>query len=200
VVTGCGAELLIVDDRLKPEEAFSQAQRQVANEWFDHTLYSRLNDKQKGAIVLIMHRLHESLPSVLACRGHRGKVRRGARRQDPAANHRFTAAPPEIPAGIGYVSGLVPRSSARHAGPLRQLPAESRGQTHLSGVCGTDLCPSRVSNSRCARESEEVSADLIEVKADPDGLRQDCRRNRDLINDVSAERDREPACVRNGHS
>jgi hypothetical protein len=26
-------------------------------------LYSRLNDKQKGAIVLIMHRLHESLPS-----------------------------------------------------------------------------------------------------------------------------------------
>jgi len=30
---------------------------------FDHTLYSRLNDKIEGAIVLIMHRLHESLPS-----------------------------------------------------------------------------------------------------------------------------------------
>ena len=37
----------------------SQAQRRAANEWYDHTLYSRLNDKQKGAIVLIMHRLHE---------------------------------------------------------------------------------------------------------------------------------------------
>jgi hypothetical protein len=37
----------------------SQAQRQAANEWFDHTLYSRLNDKLAGAIVLIMHRLHE---------------------------------------------------------------------------------------------------------------------------------------------
>ena len=32
---------------------------------FDHTLYSRLNDKIEGAIVLIMHRLHESLPSGL---------------------------------------------------------------------------------------------------------------------------------------
>jgi len=41
----------------------SQAQRQAANEWYDHTLYSRLNDKLSGAIVLVMHRLHESLPS-----------------------------------------------------------------------------------------------------------------------------------------
>jgi hypothetical protein len=37
----------------------SQTQRQAANDWFDHTLYSRLNDKLRGAIVLIMHRLHE---------------------------------------------------------------------------------------------------------------------------------------------
>jgi hypothetical protein len=32
------------------------------NEWFQHTLYSRLNDKLDGAIVLIMHRVHASLP------------------------------------------------------------------------------------------------------------------------------------------
>src|SRR6266700_2668533 len=59
VLTGRGADLIVIDDPLKPEEALSQAQRQAANEWFDHTLYSRLNDKQRGAIVLIMHRLHE---------------------------------------------------------------------------------------------------------------------------------------------
>ena len=41
----------------------SQTQRQAADEWYDHTLYSRLNVKLSGAIVLIMHRLHESLPS-----------------------------------------------------------------------------------------------------------------------------------------
>jgi hypothetical protein len=44
---------------LKPEEALSQTQWRAANEWFDHTLYSRLNDKENGAIILIMHRRHE---------------------------------------------------------------------------------------------------------------------------------------------
>ena len=59
MLTGRGVDVIIIDDPLKPEEALSQAQRRAANEWFDHTLYSRLNDRQKGAIVLIMHRLHE---------------------------------------------------------------------------------------------------------------------------------------------
>jgi predicted phage terminase large subunit-like protein len=59
VLTGRGADLIIIDDPLKPEEALSQTQRRAANEWFDHTLYSRLNDKERGAIILIMHRLHE---------------------------------------------------------------------------------------------------------------------------------------------
>ena len=59
VLTGRGADIIVIDDPLKPEEALSQAQRRAANEWYDHTLYSRLNDKLSGAIVLIMHRLHE---------------------------------------------------------------------------------------------------------------------------------------------
>jgi hypothetical protein len=59
VLTGRGADLIIIDDPLKPEEALSQAQRQSANEWYDHTLYSRLKNKLEGAIVLIMHQLHE---------------------------------------------------------------------------------------------------------------------------------------------
>jgi predicted phage terminase large subunit-like protein len=59
VMTGRGADLIIIDDPLKPEEALSQTQRRAANDWFDHTLYSRLNDKRNGSIVLIMHRLHE---------------------------------------------------------------------------------------------------------------------------------------------
>ena len=63
VLTGRGADIIVIDDPLKPEEALSQTQRQAANEWYDHTLYSRLNDKLTGAMVLIMHRLHESLLS-----------------------------------------------------------------------------------------------------------------------------------------
>src|SRR5437763_4064733 len=59
VLTGRGADLILIDDPLKPEEALSDAQRKFANEWYDHTLYSRQNDKQHGAIVVIMQRLHE---------------------------------------------------------------------------------------------------------------------------------------------
>jgi predicted phage terminase large subunit-like protein len=58
-LTGRGADIIVVDDPLKPEEALSRTQRQAVNDWYDHTLYSRLNNKQSGAIVLVMHRLHE---------------------------------------------------------------------------------------------------------------------------------------------
>src|SRR5580704_4006108 len=54
VLTGCGGDYLIIDDPLKPEEAFSESQRNAVNAWFDHTLYSRQNDKQKGCIIIIM--------------------------------------------------------------------------------------------------------------------------------------------------
>jgi predicted phage terminase large subunit-like protein len=59
VLTGRGADVIVVDDPLKPEEALSDRLRRHANEWYDSTLYSRLNDKMAGAIVLVMHRLHE---------------------------------------------------------------------------------------------------------------------------------------------
>src|SRR5262244_759746 len=59
VLTGRGADIIVIDDPLKPEEALSAAQRQAANDWYDHTLYSRQNDKQHGAIVIVMQRLNE---------------------------------------------------------------------------------------------------------------------------------------------
>src|SRR5438874_3864521 len=62
VLTGRGADIILIDDPLKPEEALSDAQRQAANDWFDHTLYSRQNDKRRSAIVMIMQRLQEDDP------------------------------------------------------------------------------------------------------------------------------------------
>jgi predicted phage terminase large subunit-like protein len=59
VLTGRGADIILIDDPLKPEEALSDAQRRACNEWFVHTLYSRINDKRHGAIIIIMQRLHE---------------------------------------------------------------------------------------------------------------------------------------------
>src|SRR5271169_1850389 len=59
VLTGRGADIIIIDDPLKPDEAVSQTQRQACNDWYDHTLYTRLNDKRAGCIIIIMQRLHE---------------------------------------------------------------------------------------------------------------------------------------------
>jgi predicted phage terminase large subunit-like protein len=59
VLTGRGADFIIIDDPLKPDEALSDTQRKFVNGWFDNTLYTRLNDKRTGRIILIMQRLHE---------------------------------------------------------------------------------------------------------------------------------------------
>ena len=58
-LTGRGADIIIIDDPLKPGEALSETQRVGVNNWNDHTLVSRLNDKRDGCIILIMQRLHE---------------------------------------------------------------------------------------------------------------------------------------------
>lgn len=60
VLTGFGADLIIIDDPLKPDEASSDTQRKAVNEWYGKTLYSRLNNKEEDCIILIMQRLHEN--------------------------------------------------------------------------------------------------------------------------------------------
>jgi predicted phage terminase large subunit-like protein len=59
VLTGFGADFIIVDDPTKPEEALSDVERAKANHWLSHTLVTRLNNKVTGKIVLVMQRLHE---------------------------------------------------------------------------------------------------------------------------------------------
>lgn len=58
-LTGRGGDIIIIDDPIKPEEAGSATTRQFVNDWYRSTLASRLNDKSKGAIILVMQRLHE---------------------------------------------------------------------------------------------------------------------------------------------
>ena len=57
-LTGRGGNIIIVDDPIKPEEAISDTKRSATNEWFDRTLYSRLDDKREDVIIVIMQRLH----------------------------------------------------------------------------------------------------------------------------------------------
>jgi predicted phage terminase large subunit-like protein len=57
-LTGEGADVLIVDDPHTPLQAESTAERNHALTWFDQTFSSRLNDKKRGSIVVVMQRLH----------------------------------------------------------------------------------------------------------------------------------------------
>ena len=53
-LTGRGGNLIIIDDPIKPADAMSNAKRSAVNEWFDRTLYSRLDNKRDDLIILIM--------------------------------------------------------------------------------------------------------------------------------------------------
>lgn len=58
-LTGRGADWIIIDDPQKSVDATSEAQRAKLNEWYGSTLYSRLNDKATGKIIVVMQRLHQ---------------------------------------------------------------------------------------------------------------------------------------------
>jgi len=57
---GLGGNILIVDDPIDPEQAYSELERERSNRWYDQTFSTRLNDKKTGAIIIIMHRLHQN--------------------------------------------------------------------------------------------------------------------------------------------
>jgi predicted phage terminase large subunit-like protein len=57
--TGEGGDFLIIDDPHNPTEINSTKMRNKAIEWFEQTFVTRLNDQNKGAIVLVMQRLHQ---------------------------------------------------------------------------------------------------------------------------------------------
>lgn len=70
-VTGFGADLIIVDDCLKPDDALSETVRSGLLAWFDGTLQTRQNQAGKGVIISISQRLHEAdLPAHLLEKGY----------------------------------------------------------------------------------------------------------------------------------
>jgi len=58
VLTGRGADIIIIDDPIKSDDAQSDTRRRSVNDWYDNTLRSRLNNQDTGAIIIVMQRLH----------------------------------------------------------------------------------------------------------------------------------------------
>jgi hypothetical protein len=57
-LTGRGGNLIVIDDPTKPQDAYSEAERERTEQWYSNTLISRLDNKTKDGIVLVMQRLH----------------------------------------------------------------------------------------------------------------------------------------------
>ena len=57
-LTGRGADIIIIDDPLKADDALSDLRRKSVNDWYDNTLRSRLNNQDTGSIIIVMQRLH----------------------------------------------------------------------------------------------------------------------------------------------
>ena len=58
-LTGRGGDIIILDDAIKPDGADSETIRENVNEWYCSTLASRRNNKESGAIIAVMQRLHQ---------------------------------------------------------------------------------------------------------------------------------------------
>ena len=57
-LTGRGGDFIIIDDPIKPDDTHSDTVRQSVNEWYKSTLLSRLDDKKRSVLILVMQRLH----------------------------------------------------------------------------------------------------------------------------------------------
>ena len=61
--TGSGGDRLFGDDLLNPIQALSQLMRERSNNFYDESLYTRLDDPNTGAIILVEQRTHPDDPT-----------------------------------------------------------------------------------------------------------------------------------------
>ncbi|MDB5507160.1 MAG: phage uncharacterized protein [Devosia sp.] len=58
-ITGQGADMIIIDDPNRAKDIYSEAHRNKVNAYYDQELFTRLNDKKRGQIIVVMQRLHQ---------------------------------------------------------------------------------------------------------------------------------------------
>jgi predicted phage terminase large subunit-like protein len=110
-LTGRGGDIIIIDDPIAALAALSQNSREHVRDWYFNTFLSRLDDKQNGAIVLVMQRLHEDdLAGVLL---------RGSDEWTVLSLPAIAEQDEQIPIGNGQFH-------CRHAGDVLHAERESR--------------------------------------------------------------------------
>ena len=57
-LTGRGGNFVVLDDPMKPQDAYSELARNNLKQWYSNTFFTRLDNKADDAIVVVMQRLH----------------------------------------------------------------------------------------------------------------------------------------------
>jgi predicted phage terminase large subunit-like protein len=69
-LTGRGGNLVIIDDPIKADGGMSEAERKRVIEWYERTVFSRLDNKKDDVIIVVMQRIHvEDLAGHLESQG-----------------------------------------------------------------------------------------------------------------------------------
>ncbi|MCA9878432.1 MAG: phage terminase large subunit [Thermomicrobiales bacterium] len=145
VVTGIGADRLVVDDAHNVRDAESEAVREATLRWWDQAMSTRLNDPRTGARIVVMQRVHEAdLAGHLIEQG--GYVHlnlpmeyepetvhfTGFGQPDPRTEPGELLAPDRV--GPAEIADLKLRLGSRaYAGQFQQRPAPAEGATLKAG-------------------------------------------------------------------
>ena len=56
-ITGFGADVIIIDDPMQPDDAASEQTKEKLRSWISSSVLTRFNDPTRGVLILVMHRL-----------------------------------------------------------------------------------------------------------------------------------------------
>lgn len=69
-ITGFGADTIIIDDPMQPDDAASEKAKERVRSWVACSVMTRFNDPSRGVLILVMHRLApDDLSATLAAEG-----------------------------------------------------------------------------------------------------------------------------------
>jgi hypothetical protein len=111
-ITGFGADEIIIDDPIQPEEALSERVKQQVRDWVASSALTRFNNPSKCAVVLVMHRLASDdlsatngarrrlSPQAAAYCGNFGKIHVSGQNDHAAGTGRAAQSCPHVQGGV----------------------------------------------------------------------------------------------------
>jgi predicted phage terminase large subunit-like protein len=119
------AGAIIIDDPIKPEEAYSETTRKKANERLENTIISRRNDTTNTPIIIIMQRLHEEDMSGFCLNGNTSL--KWTHLSMPCLNEDETQSLWPAKHTVADLQNMRAKNRAVYAGQYQQTPSPDEG-------------------------------------------------------------------------